>query len=288
MVDKIDVLSVHASSKSFDSSNFDKADEAAFRRFSDLGISARVVVFVGGILLIISSYMLGMSLIQPKSYVFLSVVAGLGLIVRNLFAIFMIYHFVKLHNSHNLLRRHEIAPWFTFGTTFICLFSSFVVGLHLLARVLNGKCDKTDQYHVWSCNPEHDSRALPQDMVMILMMLPFVYALAFKAKRVTFIAAWIMSVVFLAVAIIVGEAVTSVTVLVIYVSFSLVILNEVHRQNAALFVKMKKQRVLLSASKQISEESQNELRFMIANMAHDLKTVCISDFVIIVVIYCLI
>jgi signal transduction histidine kinase len=49
-------------------------------------------------------------------------------------------------------------------------------------------------------------------------------------------------------------------------------LYENQRQNLILYFVVKRQRKLLAENKQLSEETTTELRHMIANVAHDLKT----------------
>lgn len=60
---------------------------------------------------------------------------------------------------------------------------------------------------------------------------------------------------------------------IVYVPLSLICIFEIHRQNVFQFLVLKQQQTLLDQNKQLAEETHNELRFMIANMAHDLKTV---------------
>ena len=49
--------------------------------------------------------------------------------------------------------------------SFITIWSSFSVGLLLLCRTINGKCDADvgSWFDVWNCNPGYGSNSLPQD-----------------------------------------------------------------------------------------------------------------------------
>eukprot|EP01034_Spumella_vulgaris_P027592 gene27592-34336_t len=128
-----------------------------------------------------------------------------------------------------------MTPWIATLESFMAISSSLVVGIALIARAVNGDCVKLDQEHMWGCNSEFAAHALPQEHVMLLMFIPIMYSIVFKAIR-------------------------------------LILLLENQRQNLILFFLNQRQNELLGENKVLSDEAQNELRHMIANVAHDLKT----------------
>lgn len=253
----------------------EKEDEEAFQRFCDLRISSRTINVVGTILFLVSIYMYTLSLLHPKSWYFLASIFGINFFVRNPLTVILIYYRNRIQRglkSPSYLVSLE--PLFPVALNILSVFSSFSLSMFLLARVLNGKCESFDQLHMWSCNSEYDSHALPQELIIALMLLPLLYSIAFKAIRTEYVfLSWVIIVVNIIIAIAISSAYQSIPALVLYIPLSLLTLWEIHRQKVLIFLLLKKQQTLMDANKKLSEESQNELRFMIANMAHDLKTV---------------
>ena len=61
---------------------------------------------------------------------------------------------------------------------------------------------------------------------------------------------------------------------VILVPFSLLLLMECHRQNWSAFIVTEKLHRLILQNKKMAEEMKsNELRYLVGNVAHELKTV---------------
>lgn len=279
MPEKIMLESDGASHKSLATVVMEKEDEEAFKQFCDLGISRRTILFVGGVLFLGTSYAFAMSLIAPKSWYLLSIVAALGFLVRTPLAILIMCYSMKVVGDSPEIYRKQVTPWLPMAMNLVSFLTSFTLGLFLIARVVNGKCESYDQLHIWSCNSEFDANALPQELVVLLMLLPLLYSVAFNTIQTNYIMiAWFIGVASITIAIAVGGATQSIPALIIYTPVSFTVLIEIHRQKAVLFGVMKNQKLLLEANKRLSEDSQNELRFMIANMAHDLKTVSFSTF----------
>ena len=254
----------------------EKEDRQAYQQFCELRISPRIVGIVGFILSVITTYMYLMSLANPKSCVFLSILVSFALLLGFPMAIFLVYYRYNVNSKNPSYFLLSIRKWFLFVLNTAAVLGPLLLGLFLIARILNGRCESLDQLHMWSCNSEYDSHALPQEIVLSLMILPLIFSNTLKAISSTFIyASWSISVLFLIIGIILAEATQSIPILVAYIPLSLVTLYENNRQNVILFLVVKKQQMLLEANKKLSVESQNELRFMIANMAHDLKTVSV-------------
>lgn len=254
--------------------SIDKEDESAFERFCELRISQRTIVVIGGIFFLSTSYICAMSLIAPKSRVFLAVIFAVGCLIRNPILMLMIYVKNKARSSNPSALVQNLTSYFPVVMNGMSVLISLTLGLYLIARVLNGRCESLDQLHMWSCNSEYDSHALPQESVLTLMFLPIVLSIAFKTIRTfSILLSWAIAVLSIVVAIILADAVQSLPVLIVYIPLSLIFLFEIHRQNVILFLIVKKQQTLLDENKKLADESQSELRFMIANMAHDLKTV---------------
>eukprot|EP01034_Spumella_vulgaris_P040771 gene40771-50450_t len=151
--------------------------------------------------------------------------------------------------------------------------ASLTPALFLLGRLYNGECRSLNQLDMWSCNSGYASRTLPQESVLILMIQPICYSVAFKSLRFELVmATWVIIMCTLCIGVWMAEAYQSIPTIIIYVPLSLIILLENYRQDLILYFVVKSQRKLLAENKVMAEERTTEMRHMIANVAHDLKT----------------
>ena len=271
------------SSDSHQTLRIENEDTKDYEQFCELRVSPRIVGVVTLLLSSLLTYMCVLSFIDPNSGVFLEILSIAAVLLSIPTAGFLYYYRTNLSSKSPSAFFLAMKPWFLRVLNLVAVSCPLLLGLFLIARVLNGRCKSLDQLHMWSCNTEYDSHALPQGMVMILMLLPLVFSNTLKAISSSFIyVSWNISVLFLVVSIVLAKATQSIPILVVYIPLSLITLYENNRQNVILFLVVKKQQMLLEANKKLSVESQNELRFMIANMAHDLKTV--SDVLILIIL----
>jgi hypothetical protein len=92
---------------------------------------------------------------------------------------------------------------------------------------------------------------------------------------------WLSIVAFLLVIILWFNLYNSTVSLIFYVPISLIILTESRRQNLEVFFITQKLEKSLEDNEANAELHATELRHMIANVAHDLKTVSIFYYIII-------
>lgn len=252
----------------------DFKERQAFSKYSEARQSFGVIKFLAVFSIPLVVYVFIMSLLHPKTWYFIAAIAIGAIAFRNPMAIFTWYIKGLMIQGIRTPFVVTYAPWLPFLQNMVSIISSFTLGLFLIARILNGDCKSLDQYHRYSCNSEYASHALPQEHMLCLMFLPIALSTVFKTIKTPFIAAsWIVSVCCIVIAIGISASYQSIPALVIYLPISIAILYENHRENIILYLALRKQQILLNEIRILSEEAQNELRFMIANMAHDLKTV---------------
>jgi signal transduction histidine kinase len=105
-------------------------------------------------------------------------------------------------------------------------------------------------------------------------MYPIANSIIFKNLPIIHVyVSWLASLVVIALFIGIAGATQSIPALLLYLPFSGAFLMENYRQDLILFHVVKSQKKLLLENKQMSDEMATELRHMIANVAHDLKTV---------------
>ena len=162
-----------------------------------------------------------------------------------------------------------------FLQNFIMFLSAFGMSLSVLYRATGGRCDDSLEINVWTCNPEHNSHALPQDMMIAAMIYPLIFPLILKSINfTTVVASWVSVIATITAAILVTNSYNSWTSLIIYFPLSLFLICDIQRQNLFSYFGYCKQKWLLAENERLAEENRaNELRHMIGNVAHDLKTV---------------
>lgn len=262
--------------------SIDKKEVEAYEKFSEARISYDAVTRITMLFAVMNAYFYSMSLIYAKSRIFLGAAAFCMYFIRTPFVMFIVYLKSRIRNGSKSKLILPFIPWLPTMVNWASVLNTLCGGLFLLARVVNGKCDNLDQLHRYSCNAEYASYALPQDILFCLMFLPVLYSIVFKSVTRTFIILnWFLTMTFILVAVFISQSYQSFPVIIVYIPLSLGMLFELQRQNIILFLIVRKQQSLLQANKVLSEEAQNELRFMIANMAHDLKTVscCVLCFI---------
>jgi hypothetical protein len=153
--------------------------------------------------------------------------------------------------------------------------------INLIGRSLNGPCDNVTLSYQWKCSPQYDVKAVPGSSLIFLMLTPLFISAVFSAKFKLTLTIWISSILSIAASIVIGSFTSSIFIVVIYTVSSFVILIEMRRHNLSNFFKSEELKFLLSENERLAEESlANELRHMIGNVAHDLKTVLFFYFIL--------
>ncbi len=119
---------------------------------------------------------------------------------------------------------------------------------------------------------------MPLDMMMISIIIPAMLAMILKgAKWVYVCLTFVMSVVMLIVTMCYYGLLGSIPSLIIFIPFCMVVMYENQSQNIAVFLLTQSQQNLLEENERLADETHaNEMRHMIGNVAHDLKTVSVQ------------
>jgi hypothetical protein len=149
-------------------------------------------------------------------------------------------------------------------------------GLQLILRVMGGQCPAEYLYlDMLMCNPNHTTNGLPEETLAQLMLLPIVFHIILRDSMIgTFILTWVISVGSVILAGVLMNIRQTAPFIVVYLCYSLLILYDNQRQNLSLFFLAEKLKFALGENERMADETHaSELRHMIANVAHDLKTV---------------
>lgn len=165
---------------------------------------------------------------------------------------------------------NRVGPWLESAWAFAaCVVNS----LALYVKVLNGECNGLEwESQNLGCNK---SAQLPENAVFFGIMLPVMFALVAKGARWRYVlAAWSISVAVDITLLVQFEAYLSLVPCILWFILSFTTLFEHQRQSISIFLLAQGQQKLIDENVKMADEIQaNELRHMIGNVAHDLKTV---------------
>lgn len=185
--------------------------------------------------------------------------------------------------------------------------------LRLIQRSFTGQCQTLSKPLVdgWNCNPYANFNGFPLDTTLILMLTPFIFTASFREMNIfTYLTAWIITSVSLIVSVMAIGSTRLIAIIVPYIFFSAGIIMDNRKKNTLLFYMTKHiHEHMGSLDQDLSGSSTNqhlhphphhhghqhvgsnhqkgnivdnpdmmlqEMRYMIGNVAHDLKTVSIS------------
>lgn len=147
--------------------------------------------------------------------------------------------------------------------------------IRMLIKSAAGKCSGKSWVENWDCNAVAASHSIPLEYAVMAMLIPIVYSTTVRGahfRSTMFL--WCMTLGSLVVSLLLARATEAIFFVVVYVPFSLYILVESRRQNYCLFFTHHMlQETLREREKAVDAANALEMRHMIANVAHDLKTV---------------
>lgn len=175
---------------------------------------------------------------------------------------------LKKNISQRLIAQYT----FEYAATLSCV-------IYMIARTMAGSCDHFNEpfaeLEVPLCNPHAAANAIPIDELAILMLLPaLVVTILRETSAIIVFSIWIINLVSFIVCSIILQSVGGFSMIFIYTLFCPLIFIDLQRQNYDIFMANQKLEEIHQAHEKIAaEEISTEMRHMIANVAHDLKTV---------------
>lgn len=154
----------------------------------------------------------------------------------------------------------------------------FVCYRHI-SREVNGPCKEDHNVpNNWNCNVLGHAQAITLETSIIIMMVPIMYSISVRGAYFEFaIGLWTMTLATLIFSVCYGDERNSILFVAYYMIGSVTILIESRRQNYYLFFTHQKlQSFLVERDRAADAANAQEMRHMIANVAHDLKTVSCS------------
>ena len=156
--------------------------------------------------------------------------------------------------------------------SFWILGSCLTFTLSIIVAVHNGGCIHDDFARSEGCNL--DANTMPMDLLFAAAFIPSMFSVVFKGAKWEFVVlSFVLSIAGLLYCIFMYNLTNSLSSLIIFTPMCMVVMFENQRQNIALFLLTQTQQNLIEENERLAEEVHaNELRHMIGNVAHDLKT----------------
>ena len=170
----------------------------------------------------------------------------------------------------------------------IVVMGSLIVGFDLIARVVAGQCpDMEDLWKSQSCNPYANMKSLPSDQVMLLYVVPLMGQSILRGVSMqALLIAWISNIIFVLVATLhVGGWLEAWVII-----YSIIFINITYMIERLMRVTFVQSRATIAAvelnsqhefdlleistdiERKVKEKEIQQLRSLMGNVAHDLKT----------------
>jgi hypothetical protein len=195
---------------------------------------------------------------------------------------FIIMYYRIFPNKHNKISpdssssSNNLKSWLIFLETIGVVTGSALMSAALFGQVYAGQCDSISSFnHILSCNPSANNYSLPSGTMLLTMMAPLVLSCVFRMVRwEAVLASYIISNVSILFCILYGQLYLSLYTWILYIPLSISILFENQRNSLVTFFLVERLEQLVVEVEKITKDTYNtEMIHMMANMAHDLKTV---------------
>lgn len=170
-----------------------------------------------------------------------------------------------------------IQPWLIILLNFYHILLTSSLTVRLVLDVTNGSCDENylTVHENRPCNDFQDVKLLNPTDFLVLMFLPL---LAFFLIRETYLesvaVSWLISIATITYCSVYMTSAPMLIPIFIYAYVSVLILYDSDRQNSDMILVIERLHLSLLENERLQEEAQaRELRAIIGNVAHDLKTV---------------
>lgn len=198
----------------------------------------------------------------------------LSLITLVLSGIVYLLHLSKYRSEEPFWERHH--HQLQQVQTLVLIVLTALVCFRLMQRVLNGQCENLNlAYELWNCNPLHDNHGIPGDSILIVMVVPFLFGILLRGTPIIpVIACWSTGVACLIACGVLRQSGSIMLQLILYIVSSAIFFLEARRRDVQSFLLYRQLKQTLTRNEAHADEVHaTEMRHMIANVAHDLKTV---------------
>jgi hypothetical protein len=158
---------------------------------------------------------------------------------------------------------------------------TFYFTILLICRSYSGMCRVRVEFPMdWNCNPYYHVPIFPMDTAFKSMVCPMIYVVVMKEKR-TFLSlgSWVITMIGLIVSAIHLNSVRAIPIILIYGFISLLVMIDSYVLQSLVRNLVRQLKESMEERQKLADKQKTaEMKDVIANVAHDLKTVSISLF----------
>lgn len=180
--------------------------------------------------------------------------------------------------GRNLFHLKTKSDWRLFSDRVqFVLYLSLVMrhGITLVRRTLSGRCDRNTFLYLWTCNPQDSSNTFPLDSASLLMIIPILFCVVYREARIGVnIIAFLIVLLSLIYCSILLNSSQPLVISSGYFILTLVVMIDSLKQFILFYWLGRQLKKTIETNQTLAEENKaTEMRHMIANVAHDMKTV---------------
>jgi hypothetical protein len=183
------------------------------------------------------------------------------------------------HQKSNLREQRKFLFSIMQSSTMVAL--TFYFTILLICRSYAGMCSNRLEFPMdWNCNPYYHVPIFPMDTAFKSMVCPMIYVVVMKEKR-TFLSlgSWIITMIGLIVSAIHLNSIRAIPVILIYGFISLLVMIDSYVLQSLVRNLVKQLKESMEERQKLADKQKTaEMKDVIANVAHDLKTVLSSSF----------
>ena len=212
-----------------------------------------------------------------RQYVLLKFSTQSPLIIAN-----VLFVFVTLVLSSLIYVALKIFPRYASKSLLDVIEITWVIGIYsyfcsiMVVKVGGGECLNGDKYSYFECNTFLPFKKVPEDLIILLLLLPGMVSV--MMKRVPWsvlLIIYAIGIIILLICIFGYGNYSSGRSFFGTLPMALVALCEYRRMNIDMYLLSMSQIMLMNKIKLDADASAESLRYMLSNVAHDLKTVLI-------------
>lgn len=211
------------------------------------------------------------------SYFAISVSTFSGITVTMGVLLFVLY--IPRWNDKYIKEKAEIQKAVTFLEVFWLLLTNLSLDLMIISTCEVGPCPETVSNFGWDgCNRAVEHQ-MPEALMIAAMMAPVILHMTIKGVDFKYVlCTWCINMGVMTTCMVYYDMYFSYGAFFSFFPFSLVAMFENQRQNLSIFHLTQAQQELLIENERVAAENHTtEMRHMIGNVAHDLKTVSVCE-----------
>lgn len=204
----------------------------------------------------------------------------LNFILCFIFTMFIGTWLIVVHNKNSIYKKGS-KMWKDLDATYTsALESVWIIGgavcLSMVPVTLaaNGLCGEGQSHVASGCNYSGDVHEIPMDITMALFFAPIIHAVVLQgASFFSVVVAIVINCSVLFTVMYLYSMSFRGPIIMLFCPLCLLVMYEFQRQGISMFLLSQKQEIMMDEIERLSSQSGKELRSMIGNVAHDLKTV---------------